>query len=119
MIRRPPRSTRVRSSAASDVYKRQPQEGQNDLKPILRRIREQFLTNILRPGKRHRESIDDGFAPSLLRSCQNGVATPGVETQLNLGHSLDLTYQPLKILGRITHRQPGDTDIQRLSSSSR
>src|SRR5680860_757656 len=39
-----------------------------------------------------RESIDDGFAPSLLRSCQNGVATPGVETQLNLGHSLDLTY---------------------------
>ncbi|WP_460379575.1 hypothetical protein, partial [Staphylococcus aureus] len=24
MIRRPPRSTRVRSSAASDVYKRQP-----------------------------------------------------------------------------------------------
>src|SRR5665811_2637373 len=25
MIRRPPRSTRVRSSAASDVYKRQPQ----------------------------------------------------------------------------------------------
>src|SRR5665811_2613427 len=27
MIRRPPRSTRVRSSAASDVYKRQVQEG--------------------------------------------------------------------------------------------
>src|SRR5665254_10801 len=27
MIRRPPRSTRVRSSAASDVYKRQHQDG--------------------------------------------------------------------------------------------
>src|SRR5665811_1066249 len=27
MIRRPPRSTRVRSSAASDVYKRQPMYG--------------------------------------------------------------------------------------------
>src|SRR5665811_464367 len=27
MIRRPPRSTRVRSSAASDVYKRQPLNG--------------------------------------------------------------------------------------------
>src|SRR5665811_1006554 len=29
MIRRPPRSTRVRSSAASDVYKRQPYDGVN------------------------------------------------------------------------------------------
>src|SRR5665811_1478158 len=30
MIRRPPRSTRVRSSAASDVYKRQPRLGADD-----------------------------------------------------------------------------------------
>src|SRR5665811_1769465 len=29
MIRRPPRSTRVRSSAASDVYKRQPYHSSN------------------------------------------------------------------------------------------
>ena len=30
MIRRPPRSTQSRSSAASDVYKRQGQEGEHD-----------------------------------------------------------------------------------------
>src|SRR5660398_232530 len=60
-----------------------------------------------------------GLLRAFSAAAKNGVATPGVETQLNLGHSLDLTYQPLKILGRITHRQPGDTDIQRLSSSSR
>src|SRR5659263_33408 len=30
MIRRPPRSTQSRSSAASDVYKRQPPQGETD-----------------------------------------------------------------------------------------
>src|SRR5665811_1854727 len=39
MIRRPPRSTRVRSSAASDVYKRQ----QNDLLNIWERDRKTVL----------------------------------------------------------------------------
>src|SRR5665811_64873 len=34
MIRRPPRSTRVRSSAASDVYKRQPYDTFKDFTPI-------------------------------------------------------------------------------------
>src|SRR5665811_2433869 len=38
MIRRPPRSTRVRSSAASDVYKRQEERGLRGLEqhPLLR-----------------------------------------------------------------------------------
>src|SRR5665811_1583035 len=35
MIRRPPRSTRVRSSAASDVYKRQGKGGVNTLTKVL------------------------------------------------------------------------------------
>src|SRR5665811_802038 len=35
MIRRPPRSTRVRSSAASDVYKRQLQEGRFGVNPVM------------------------------------------------------------------------------------
>src|SRR5665811_2496757 len=41
MIRRPPRSTRVRSSAASDVYKRQPY----DIIPI-KNIYEDFLKEL-------------------------------------------------------------------------
>src|SRR5665811_940795 len=36
MIRRPPRSTRVRSSAASDVYKRQPKDWKIAGKPLKR-----------------------------------------------------------------------------------
>src|SRR5665811_1716566 len=38
MIRRPPRSTRVRSSAASDVYKRQHQRPIGDLVDALRQL---------------------------------------------------------------------------------
>src|SRR5665811_1700100 len=38
MIRRPPRSTRVRSSAASDVYKRQGVLLQPDVVPLLPRV---------------------------------------------------------------------------------
>ena len=37
MIRRPPRSTQSRSSAASDVYKRQVQAGQEKLRQIAQR----------------------------------------------------------------------------------
>src|SRR5680860_1900444 len=34
MIRRPPRSTQSRSSAASDVYKRQPRTWSTDMRPM-------------------------------------------------------------------------------------
>src|SRR5665254_22747 len=61
MIRRPPRSTRVRSSAASDVYKRQEQRhvvaarrekiGQFRAKPARGKVRELSLIHISEPTR--------------------------------------------------------------------
>src|SRR5450756_3242288 len=54
MIRRPPRSTQSRSSAASDVYKRQLQHAREDL--VLSREDER---------KRLRRELHDGVGPTL------------------------------------------------------
>src|SRR5450756_2842833 len=47
MIRRPPRSTQSRSSAASDVYKRQAQEDEEEERPGDRQVLLAVMRNIL------------------------------------------------------------------------
>ena len=58
MIRRPPRSTLDRSSAASDVYKRQllQRAGRQHLRRRHRRRRHPVLPGLLRP-RRHQEPV--------------------------------------------------------------
>ena len=63
MIRRPPRSTRVRSSAASDVYKRQHLTGSVELGPITGMA--EAIVDLVATGKTLNENglikIDDLF----------------------------------------------------------
>ena len=51
MIRRPPRSTPLYSSAASDVYKRQISDFRRDIKRYLDKVTENFETLIINRGK--------------------------------------------------------------------
>src|SRR5665809_165672 len=59
MIRRPPRSTQSRSSAASDVYKRQPVRGSRGLRGRRRQLQPR------RPRRRGGAGDHGGAAPAL------------------------------------------------------
>src|SRR5665811_1975816 len=66
MIRRPPRSTRVRSSAASDVYKRQLQLTATEL------------------------AAEAGVSPGMLSKIENGGTSPSLSTLRALARALNV-----------------------------
>src|SRR5680860_1916225 len=78
MIRRPPRSTQSRSSAASDVYKRQVDDpaAMTDLPLELR----QRLTELLDPPPKilRRSTADDGLTHKVLLQMSSGEAVESV-----------------------------------------
>ena len=70
MIRRPPRSTQSRSSAASDVYKRQTKDNLNLLKPEPRKlvdgfINERALPDLPAEGRTQAGDLDQDFIHAL------------------------------------------------------
>src|SRR5665811_2600569 len=77
MIRRPPRSTRVRSSAASDVYKRQPVGSQ--VRPA---TYDEFVVPACQPSL---EAIEKAGKTSALYIC--GDATKIAENMMYTGAS--------------------------------
>src|SRR5678816_118679 len=64
MIRRPPRSTLDRSSAASDVYKRQPPIPWNYT------LHKRFITQLPNPINQHLASVLDHFTSNFIYTCR-------------------------------------------------
>src|SRR5665811_2263778 len=101
MIRRPPRATRVRSSAASDVYKRQLKTGKDELRQLL--VKSHIFssprhTSAVVPVSRH-----DGREPSL-RFSRNYLLSQLPGTVLDLIHHEIIYRHTVVIIRRIRER---------------
>src|SRR5665811_2573759 len=100
MIRRPPRSTRVRSSAASDVYKRQTH-------PFTRRSRHVSLGSIMRKN-------------ILITGASSGLGAGMARIFAAKGHNLALTARRLDRLEALKAElltAHGDIDVCLLYTS--
>ena len=134
MIRRPPRSTRVRSSAASDVYKRQtvkmlvPSRGLTRLSPIVEvdeseetEVKERACRYIDQQGDAdHRVAGDELCYERACRQTElhqsgsephNDVSAPVLDAEPHVEHTSESSQQNLWEPGVLQRAQQGDPDI--------
>src|SRR5450756_1257966 len=128
MIRRPPRSTQSRSSAASDVYKRQPLADELDeLRVLLRRVfqvgildHHQLAANLLEPAPERgalalvaclEHQLEPQFPLQTGQDLLRPILRPVVHDD-QLGSNLDGEHAPDDLLHRLTLVVHGHDDRQ-------
>src|SRR5659263_777539 len=98
MIRRPPRSTQSRSSAASDVYKRQVHESLDAVADLNERAERDDLGDLAGDDRADLEALDELLPRVVLRLLQSERDTLAVEVDvedLNLDLVAPVSYTHL------------------------